>query len=188
MDAFEMTEKLRTRANVSYEEAKAALEANEWDMLDALVYLENRRDGQQAGAAAEKTKKQKEQARQAFYAEAEYTTRTQQAKKRVAVEASPRGFISRLAGFLRDMIRKGNKTYFEVFYRGSLYVELPLTALVPLMLWAFRLMLWVLLIGLFLGAKYRIEGESVEGGANRMMDSAARSVEDARYGFFDDEE
>ena len=40
MDHFEMTEKLRERANVSYEEAKEALELNEWDILEAIVYLE----------------------------------------------------------------------------------------------------------------------------------------------------
>ena len=41
MDHFEMVEKLRTKANVTYEEAKAALEASDWDILDALVLLES---------------------------------------------------------------------------------------------------------------------------------------------------
>ena len=40
MDKLEKVEKLRERANVSYEEAKAALEANDWDLLDAMVALE----------------------------------------------------------------------------------------------------------------------------------------------------
>lgn len=184
MDAFEMTEKLRTRANVSYEEAKAALEANEWDLLDALVYLESRHGGEPA-AEEEQPKKTK---KQAYYAEAEYTTRSQKAKKRVTVEASPRGFLKRLLNFLRDMIEKGNRTYFEVYYKGGLFVELPLTAVIPLMLWAFKLMLWILLIGLFFGAKYRVAGDSLEGGANRMMDDAARSVQEARYSGLDDED
>lgn len=186
MDAFEMTEKLRTRANVSYEEAKAALEANEWDLLDALVYLENRRGGSAAQAVEwqEQPKKQKQNA----YKEAAYTTRQQKKKKRVTVEASPQGFIKRLLCFLRNMIEKGNKTYFEVYYRDNLFVELPLTALIPLMLWVFKLVLWTLLIGLFFGAKYRIGGDSLEGGANRMMDDAARNMEEARYGVLDDEE
>lgn len=41
MDHYEMVEKLRQKANVSYEEAKSALEAANWDILDALVLLEN---------------------------------------------------------------------------------------------------------------------------------------------------
>ncbi len=40
MEQLEKVEKLRQRANVSYEEAKEALEASGWDLLDAMVYLE----------------------------------------------------------------------------------------------------------------------------------------------------
>ena len=40
MDNFEKVEKLRERASVSYEEAKAALEESGWDILDAMVLLE----------------------------------------------------------------------------------------------------------------------------------------------------
>ena len=40
MDNLEKVEKLRERANVSYQEAKAALEENNWDLLDAMVALE----------------------------------------------------------------------------------------------------------------------------------------------------
>ena len=40
MTNYEMVELLRQKANVSYEEAKAALEASDWDLLDAIVLLE----------------------------------------------------------------------------------------------------------------------------------------------------
>ena len=50
MDHYEMVEKLRQKANVSYEEAKAALEKTEWDILDALVLLENEGKVHQDGA------------------------------------------------------------------------------------------------------------------------------------------
>ena len=41
MELLEKVEKIREKAGVSYEEAKAALEACGEDVLDALVYLEN---------------------------------------------------------------------------------------------------------------------------------------------------
>ena len=41
MDHLEMVEKLREKANVSYEEATQALEACDWDLLDALLMLES---------------------------------------------------------------------------------------------------------------------------------------------------
>ena len=40
MDELEKVEKLRERANVSYEEAKEALDKSNGDLLDAMVYLE----------------------------------------------------------------------------------------------------------------------------------------------------
>ena len=40
MTNFEMVEILRDKANVSYEEAKAALENSNWDLLDAMLLLE----------------------------------------------------------------------------------------------------------------------------------------------------
>ena len=41
MDHLEMVEKLREKANVTYDEARTALEVCNWDLLDALLLLEN---------------------------------------------------------------------------------------------------------------------------------------------------
>ena len=40
MEFFEKVEALREKANVSYEVAKEAMEACNYDMLDAMIYLE----------------------------------------------------------------------------------------------------------------------------------------------------
>ncbi len=41
MDHIEMVENLRQKANVSYSEAKESLEKANWDMLEAMILLEN---------------------------------------------------------------------------------------------------------------------------------------------------
>ena len=61
MDHFEMVEKLRTKANVSYEEAKAALEKTDWDVLDALVLLESEGKVKEAAAGQEYTTQEKKE-------------------------------------------------------------------------------------------------------------------------------
>ena len=38
MEKMEKVEALRNKAGVSYEDAKVALEANDWDVLDAMSY------------------------------------------------------------------------------------------------------------------------------------------------------
>lgn len=40
MERMDKVEKLREKTGVTYEDAKAALDACGWDMLDAVVYLE----------------------------------------------------------------------------------------------------------------------------------------------------
>ena len=40
MDTFEKVEKLREKANVTFEEAKAALDEANGDLLDAMILLE----------------------------------------------------------------------------------------------------------------------------------------------------
>ena len=45
MEQFEKVEKLREKTGVSYEDAKKALEEHDWDMLEAIVALENEETG-----------------------------------------------------------------------------------------------------------------------------------------------
>lgn len=42
MEDYKLVEKLKNEANISYEEAKIALERSNWDILDAFVYLEEK--------------------------------------------------------------------------------------------------------------------------------------------------
>ena len=56
MEQLEKVEKLREKTGVTYEEAKAALEACEWDLLDAIVYLESQGKIKDAGMASYTTK------------------------------------------------------------------------------------------------------------------------------------
>lgn len=40
MDKLKLVDRLREKANISYEEAKIALENSNWDILEAMLYLE----------------------------------------------------------------------------------------------------------------------------------------------------
>ena len=39
---IKLIEKLKDKANISYEDAKEALENSDWDILDAVIYLEKK--------------------------------------------------------------------------------------------------------------------------------------------------
>ena len=46
MEHFELVEKLVNTFGVSYEKAKEALEASNWDAIDAAIYLEREKKGE----------------------------------------------------------------------------------------------------------------------------------------------
>ena len=140
MDRFEMTEKLRERAQVSYEEARAALEQNNWDLVDAIVYLENK--GQ--------LKQEMPQHRVE-----EQRAQEHKAAPKPKVEGN---VIETVIAFVGRLIEKGNRNHVEIYRNGdriakpSLLVSLLLILIFP----------WILvpgfIIALVLGCSFRMSG------------------------------
>ena len=152
MDHYEMVETLRTKANVTYEEAKAALEASDWDMLDALVLLES--EGKVNGAPEFTTKEKVEE-----------TCRS-------ARKSEVRGNLSKLGAWIRKMITLGNRNQFVISRKGSELVAMPLTvmALLTVLVWPFSLI--VLFAGFFLGTRYAFRGPDINTTVNYFVNKA----------------
>ena len=162
MDHFEMVEKLRTKANVSYEEAKAALEKTDWDVLDALVLLES--EGKVVDAQPK----------------AEYTTQEKEDKK-FYVEVNPqvKAGASKAWDWIKGMFQKGNANQFVIRRRGEELIAMPITVLVLLLICVWPFSLGVLFLGLFLGARYSFRGPDMNSDSkvNEVMDKAAKMVQ-----------
>ena len=167
MDHFEMVEKLRAKANVSYEEAKAALEASDWDILDALVLLESEGKVKGAPEAKEYTTQEKK----------EYNWNTGSGEVKVTFSSA----LSKLWDWVKKMFQKGNANQFVITRRGEELIAMPITVLALLLIcfWPFSLI--VLFVGLFLGCRYSFRGPDVSGKMNDVMgkaqDKAAQAVE-----------
>ncbi|NLD34636.1 MAG: DUF4342 domain-containing protein [Clostridiales bacterium] len=140
MDHFDMTEKLREKANVSYEEAKEALERSEWDLLEAIVYLESN------GKMKQETRQEEPDMKQ------------ETAKKKAQ---SVGNVFDTISAFVGNLIEKGNRNHLEVHRNGDRLFSLPLTVLALLCLIAFWLVIPVLVIGWFTGCQYRFTGRDV---------------------------
>ena len=164
MDHFEMVEKLRTKANVTYEEAKAALEASDWDMLDALVLLESQgKVNNGAPQGQEYTTQEKK----------EYTTQ---------VKMEVTSGLEKLWNWIKSMVRKGNKNQFVISRKGEELIAFPITVLVLLILIpgvGLPTILIALLIGLFLGARYSFRGPDINNTVNDFMGKAQEKAASA---------
>ena len=163
MDHFELVEKLRERANVSYEDAKRALEASNWDLLDAMVLLENEGRIQSEENPA-------------------FTTRREPRPQHVYTDDSARGILRRLVDMLVLLINRASKIDIIVSRYGKTVMALPLIAVILLVLFAPWMTIPVMLIALFFGFRYAFRGEGISDKVNQAMDRVADAADSIRSG------
>lgn len=159
MDRFEMTEKLREKTGVSYEEAKAALEATEWDILEALVLLEEKKPAPEK-EAAEDMKKEPQKAEQGAPAE-ESRSRAYRRERPKADTAAMRRAVQRVLDFLALLIEKGGRNRLEARAGERTLISIPLTVLAAAVIFLFWLTVPMMFLGLVLGVRYRLVGHDV---------------------------
>ena len=155
MEHMEMVEKLREKANISIEEAKAVLEKNNWDMLDALIELE--RQGKITDGVKMSTENQNNAAYetvsptvtgQAFEGEAEGST----------AEKKNRGKIKRT---LKQILRMSIDNSFVIKRNEEVLVRVPVIIPIACAVASFWITAIVLFVGLIFGLKYSFEGKEL---------------------------
>lgn len=170
MDNFEKVEKLREHANVSYEEAKQALEYSNWDILDAMIYLEQ--NGKVNGPD-----------------NASYTTQAQKVKIEVEDKEGKCSFtdtLKRFGNWCVKWIEKGNNNSFCVERDNREIFRVPVTLLIVLLICAFWVVVPLLVVGLFFNMRYHFAGpdiRSVDIDINKAMDGAAEAAENIKNEF-----
>ncbi|MFZ3131206.1 MAG: DUF4342 domain-containing protein [Desulfosporosinus sp.] len=170
MTTLEQVEKLRAMANVSYDEAKTALDMSNGDLLDAIIYLEKQgKVNTPLGGGYYSSEKTADANGGAC--------NTKHWEKQTKYDNGGETFTSilkKLGKFLMKMIRKGNAYYFEVLKGEEIKASFPVTALVALLLFAFWIIVPLLIVGLFFGFRYRFNGSDfLEKTVNDAMNSAA---------------
>lgn len=175
MDVLEKAEKIREKTGVTYEEAKAALEAADGDILDALVYLERRgkiREPEVSVYTTEASEDTSEEFRQAA---------------RNFEDAEKETFGDHVRRFLKwcgRMIEKGCENFFIVEKKGEEMITMPVLVLILLLCFAFWAVVPLMVAGLFFGFRYHFKGaitRSVD--VNYACDKAAEAAETIRQEF-----
>ena len=161
MERYEMAELLSRKAGVTLEEAREALEENDWDMLDAMVALE-RAHNKASGVHVE--------------TEAEAPTGVKPVKN-VSSKDSAGVFTNGFAvlwGYVKKLFRISLDNDFVVLHHDKQILAVPVLVLVVLLFASFGLMLVVLLAGLFLDGKYHFAGRQLgQEGINAAMDKVS---------------
>lgn len=154
MEKLEKIEKLRERAQVSYDEAREAYEHCNGDLLDALIYLEKQGkvkppqgDGYYRSEEKTETKNQNEQSQDWSWEDSGKSK-----------ESGFKDTLQEVWLFFKKLIHKGNNTSFEVLKDREHMASFPVTVLALLLIFAPWVTLPLIVIGLFFGFHYQFVG------------------------------
>ncbi len=177
MTTLEQVEKLRDKANVSYDEARAALDAANGDLLEALILLEKQgKVTAPEGGGYYSSEKQPPCASTNPGPNNQYWE--QPPYRNYNNGESFASMMKRFGRFCLKILQKGNANSFEVLRGTESKASMPITALVLLIIFLFWVTIPLLVIGLFLGFRYRFVGPDFGADpVNHAMESAANAAE-----------
>lgn len=174
MDQLEKVEKIREKTGVTYEEAKAALEAADWDILDALVYLENQGKVKQPEVSVYSTKGED--------GSEKFKEATEDYQK--STEESFGVQVKKFLIWCGKMIKKGCENFFVVTKKEEEILTMPVLVLILLLLLIFWLVVPALIVGLFCGFRYHFRGNITKSlNVNQACDKAAEAAESIKAEF-----
>lgn len=180
MITLEQVEKLRDRANVSYDEARAALEEANGDILEALIQLEKKGSvappagggyysSEKAGAKAEEPVSGKQRKGNGY-----------------ARGDGGDGLLKRFIRFCGQILHRGNINSMQVIKDGEVKTTISITILVVMMFLFFWVTVPLLVIGLFCGCRYVFTGPDFgKEAVNNAMDAAASTAESIKRSVMD---
>lgn len=164
MDMFEKVEKLTEKANVTFEEAKAALEEANGDLLDAMIILER----QGKTASSKETYSTREES-STSYEIIDVPGSDKKSERKENRENRGRAFTDKL----KALWHKSCENYFVVEHKNEQSIKIPIWAFVVIILFTWHITGILLILGLFFGCRYSFKGEAQMKMANDVMDKAA---------------
>ena len=154
---LEMVERLKEKADVSYTQAKEALEYSGGNLLDALIYLEEKGAIPRAEDAYYSTKSENPPPPPP----AEPLPAQLPAKKQ-KIPKQPRSGRGGARRFFNTLRRWLIDNELEIWRKEQPVTALPVLILALLLISAFWVTLSILVLGLFLGFRYRFSGPDLE--------------------------
>ena len=172
---LEQVERLREKANVSYGQAKAALEYSGGNLLDALIYLEEQgvipRPEETYYSTKGETPPPPPQELPVLPVEVQ--GKKQKKQKKGPGQSRERGHLLQ---WLRRILLDNE---LEIWRKGQPITAVPMLILLIFVIFLYWIAVPMLILGLFLGFRYKVSGPDLENEAfNSMMDSAGSTAED----------
>ena len=176
MERNEMIEILIKKANVSREEAQEVLEKCNFDLLDAIIYLERsgKVENNETTTIIEVKEEEKEKKEDS----------KEENKKHDEKFGGIGEVIGRIFKFVGKFVKKGNNHFFEVRKENEKPIRISLTISILLLIFLSVPSIVLVIIGLFCGYKYSISGPNVNyDGVNNIFEEVSKSADTIKKDF-----
>lgn len=157
---LEKIDNLRERANVSYKEAKDALEANDGNMIDAIIYLESENK-----TVYDRAKK----------ANNRNTERQRVNERKDKYKSNADDFLDSCKKVLKSL----NETRVVMYNSDRVVIDVSLTITILLAAFAFPITVAIFIIGLVTGNRFKVIRKDKKADVvNTVLNKAAKMTQD----------
>ncbi|MEW9095389.1 MAG: DUF4342 domain-containing protein [Clostridiaceae bacterium] len=165
MEELKLIDKLREKTNISYEEAKIALENSNWNILDALLYLEENGRVEKPSVSV-------------FYTnEARYSEKSEESGKNEENKYETNNSFQGIFVSICNYIDTCNNIFLEIKKEDRILLKIPLTVVIILSFFMFWIIIPLIIVGLFFDIKFYVYSKSVNTDkANKVVSDISEGV------------
>lgn len=155
MENLKLVDKLKNKTNITYEEAKTVLEKSNWDILDAILYLEDQGKVPKPSASIFYTNEPKDS-----YKYIEVINNKDQ-KNNYDNRKNSNTFEG-IFEVVCKVIDTCNNIFFEIKRENIGFLKIPSTVMILLLIFAFWIVIPLAIVGLFFDMEFSLSGNNVE--------------------------
>lgn len=154
MENLKLIEKLKDKANISYEDAKDALENSDWDILDSMIYLERKGKIKKPSISIYYTNENKDS-----YSD-NYKLTVNNIKEEKDKSSKNKDFQGVFEAICKA-IDTCNNIFFEISKEGRIFLKIPITVLILLLIFTFWIVIPLFIMGLFFDIEFFVFSKRV---------------------------
>lgn len=177
MENLKLVEKLKNKANISYEEAKDVLEKSNGDILDAMLYLEEKDKIKRPSVSIFYTNENKE-----TYKEIEVIYDNEKRNYNKNTNKKNNSFDG-VFEVVCKLIDTCNNIFLEIKKADRVFIKVPITVMILLLIFAFWMVIPLAIVGLFFDIEFSLLGREIGiSKANNIFKMLSKNVKRLKEG------
>ncbi|EOU2056604.1 ubiquitin [Clostridium perfringens] len=177
MEKLKLVDKLKNKANISYEEAKDALEKSNWDMLEAMLYLEAHGKVKKPSISIFYTNESKE----SYNENGEVVNLKEDTNEN---NFENKNSFEGVFEAICKAIDTCNNIFIEIIRNSRVILKIPFTVLIVLLFFAFWIVIPLMIIGLFFNMEFLVSSKKIDvDKINKVFKETSKVVKDIKGKF-----